>query len=277
MVKTSLLLLAILASANGELNEVPACAYTGISTSCQDYISAGFGMVNWNSNNQNFLDEGICAAYDDGLCAQECTPQEMDGCSSTGSTGAICFTGDSLLTLADGTTTKKFHDLEIGDVILGADRNGTISPSPVLFLPHPENDIVRSFDEIEMVNGMIVRMTRNHLLPLCDGALVTARSLKEGDCVMTKDGEGKVAKTTKDIEAGGIYTAVTENEFLVVDGVVASPFALAHGLVNAYYNLHRAVYKHFPSLMKVPAVVSANSLLAAGAVFAMNAVTASEK
>ena len=113
MVKTSLLLLAILASANGELNEVPACAYTGISTSCQDYISAGFGMVNWNSNNQKVLDEGICAAYDDGLCAQECTEQDMDGCSSvTGSTGAICFTGDSLLTLDDGST-KKFRDLEV--------------------------------------------------------------------------------------------------------------------------------------------------------------------
>ena len=47
--------------------------------------------------------------------------------------------------------------------------------------------------------------------------------------------------------------------------------------MNAYYNLHRAVYKNFPSLMKMPAVVSVNSLLAAGAIFAMNAVTASEK
>ena len=76
----------------------------------------------------------------------------------------------------------------------------------------------------------------------------------------------------------GIYSAVTlDNEFLVVDGVVASPFAMAHGLVNAYYNLHRAVYKTFPSLMKMPAVVSVNSLLGAGAVIAMNAVAASEK
>ena len=37
------------------------------------------------------------------------------------------------------------------------------------------------------------------------------------------------------------------------------------------YNLHRAVYKRFPSLMKMPAVVSANSLLASGAVMVMNA------
>merc|ERR1712078_417677 len=67
-------------------------------------------------------------------------------------------------------------------------------------------------------------------------SLVTARSLKEGDCVMTKDGEDKVAKTTNDVEASGIYTAVTENEFLVVDGVVASPFALAHGIAHSLFD-----------------------------------------
>ena len=100
---------------------------------------------------------------------------------------------------------------------------------------------------------------------------------KAASCLKTVNGDEAV--TSIEIFKGkGIYSAVTlDNEFLVVDGVVASPFALAHGLVNAYYNLHRAVYKNFPSLMKMPAVVSANSLLAAGAVVAMNAVTASEK
>jgi hypothetical protein len=119
---------------------------------------------------------------------------------------------------------------------MGADRNGSVSTSPVLFLPHPENDIVRKFDEIETLKGLTVRMTRNHLLPLCDGSLVTARSLREGDCVMTKDGEDNVAKATQNVEAGGIYTAVTKNEFLVVDGVVASPFALAHGIAHSLFN-----------------------------------------
>ena len=159
---------------------------------------------------------------------------------------------------------------------MGADRDGKISYSPVIFTPHPFNNITRQFDEVKTMNGKVLRMTRNHLIPLCDGSLVTARSLKNGDCVMTKDGEDKVSTTTLNVEAAGIYTAVTKNEFLVVDGVVASPFALAHGLVNAYYNLHRAVYTHFPSLMKMPAVVSANSLLASGAVMAMNAAEPSK-
>jgi hypothetical protein len=125
---------------------------------------------------------------------------------------------------------------QVGDNIQGADRNGTISFSQVIFNPHPFNNITKQFDEIVTINGKVVRMTRNHLLPLCNGGLVTARSVQPGDCVRTVDGEEKVAKTTKNVEASGIYTAVTENEFLVVDGVVASPFALAHGIAHSVFN-----------------------------------------
>ena len=121
-------------------------------------------------------------------------------------------------------------------MILSADRSGKISASPVLFLPHKKNDITRKFDEVTLANGMTVRMTRNHLLPLCDGSLVTARSLKKDDCLMTTSGMSKVATTKHDVEAGGIYTAVTKKEFLVVDGVVASPFALAHGIAHSFFD-----------------------------------------
>ena len=121
-------------------------------------------------------------------------------------------------------------------MILSADRDGIISASPVVFLPHPENDITRKFDEVTLANGMTVRMTRNHLVPLCDGSLVTARSLEEGDCLNTVDGADFVSSTKESIEGRGIYTAVTEDEFLVVDGIVASPFALAHGIAHSFFN-----------------------------------------
>ena len=120
--------------------------------------------------------------------------------------------------------------------VAGADRNGTISYSQVIFNPHPFNNGKHFFVEVVTVNGKMVRMPPNHLLPLCNGGLVTARSLQPGDCVMTADGEEKVAKTTQNVEASGIYTAVTENEFLVVDGVVASPFALAHGIAHSLFD-----------------------------------------
>ena len=154
---------------------------------------------------------------------------------TVGSTGAICFSGDSLLTLED-STGKAFRDLAVGDVILSADRNGKVSPSPVVFLPHNKNNITRQFDQIETASGNVLTMTRNHLLPLCDGTLVTARSLEVGQCLRTVNGEGAVSKVTRDVTAGGVYTAVTANEFLVVNGVVASPFALANGVAYSFYD-----------------------------------------
>ena len=109
--------------------------------------------------------------------------------------------------------------------IKGADRNDTISYSQVIFNPHPANNGTHFFVEVVTVNGKIVSMTPNHLLPLCNGGLVTARSFEEGHCVMTQN-----------VEAGGVYTAVSENEFLVVDGVVVSPFALSHGIAHFLFD-----------------------------------------
>jgi N-acyl-D-aspartate/D-glutamate deacylase len=94
---------------------------------------------------------------------------------------------------------------QVGMNIKGANRNGTISTSEVIFNPHPYNTGTHYFDEVVTVNGKRVRMTRNHLVPTCNGGLVTARSLQPGDCVMTVDGEEKVAKTTQNVEAGSSW------------------------------------------------------------------------
>jgi hypothetical protein len=157
-------------------------------------------------------------------------------CTPAGaSTGATCFPGDATLTLANGNS-KTFRDLIVGDEVLSADRYGTVSASKVVFLPHKLNDIKRNFDRVTTSSGKTLTMTKNHLLPLCDGSLVTARSVAVGQCIKTVDGDETVASLVLDKEFGGVYTAVTENEFLVVNGVVASPFALAHGVAHAYFN-----------------------------------------
>ena len=185
----------------------------------------------------------------------------------------VCFSGDSTVQLASGAT-KTMADLEVGDSILSADAAGKLSYSDVAFLPHGANSEAADFVKVTTESGNAVKATPTHLLVSCDGSLVQA---KAAACLRTVNGDEAVT-SIESFKANGIYSAVTlDNEFLVVDGVVASPFGMAHGIVNAYYNLHRAVYKNFPSLMKMPAVVSVNSLLAAGAIFAMNAVTASEK
>jgi hypothetical protein len=54
--------------------------------------------------------------------------------------------------------------------------------------------------------------------------------------VHTVDGHDTVVRTAKNLMRDGIYTAVTKKEFLVVNGVVASPFALAHGVAHSFFD-----------------------------------------
>jgi len=153
----------------------------------------------------------------------------------------------------------------IGDRVLTANADGALSYSPVVFLPHGANSQDAEFVELVTSGGKNLKATPMHLVQTCGGALAYAGGLKAGNCLMTVDGDESV-KSVARVAAKGLHTAVTENEFLVVNGVVASPFAVAHGITHAFYGLHRALYKLVPSFMKSPAVVTANALLGYAAV-----------
>lgn len=200
---------------------------------------------------------------------------EEEGCSFSGTCYGsndddddVCFSGDSIIQLASGAT-KAMADLEVGDSVLSADATGKLSFSDVVFLPHGTNSKNAEFVAVTTESGKIVKATPSHLLQACDGSLVQA---KAASCLRTVDGAESV-KSINRFKAEGIYTAVTlKNEFLVVDGVVASPFAMAHTLADAYYNAHRALYALSPSLVKVPSMLSANSLVGAAAVYVMRSL-----
>ena len=49
----------------------------------------------------------------------------------------------------------------------------------------------------------------------------------------------------------GVYTIVTNEEFIVVNGIVASSFGANHMLANLYYNVHRALYAWAPGLLSI--------------------------
>lgn len=157
------------------------------------------------------------------------TPTPSGGGSRT------CFARNDTVQLESGGI-KDLSDLAIGDRILSCDRNGNFEYSPVVFLPHAPNLTPTAFLEVETSGQKSVRMTRSHLLPLCShGALVPAKSLAVGHCVRTKDGEETIS-SIKSVTLEGVFTAVTEKEFLVVNGIVASPFSSLAGVVHALYD-----------------------------------------
>jgi hypothetical protein len=201
----------------------PTCSYAGYCDLTCDYCDEGDDGA------------GDDAGGDDGGAGTNDDAGGDDGGSGTnGGGGHTCFSGDDKVQLESGDM-KHFRDVKVGDSILSANRDGVTSYSNVIFLPHGENDQRANFVEINTVSGKVIKMTRGHLIPLCSGDLKTAAAIEKGACLRTIHGEDEVLNAT-DVILNGVYTAVTENEFVVVNGIIASPFAASSGLVHAYYN-----------------------------------------
>ena len=66
---------------------------------------------------------------------------------------------------------------------------------------------------------------------------------------MTVTGEERVT-SVENVSGEGVYTVVTNGEFVVVNGIIASSFGANHMMANLYYNVHRIIYAAAPSLLK---------------------------
>jgi hypothetical protein len=178
--------------------------------------------------------------------------------TSSGSSSNSCFAGSESVMLADGST-KAISEVVVGDSILSADANGNAKFSNVIAVPHDRNNELATFTQISTAAGDI-KMTSEHLVMVdeaCNGsnALKTASSVEAGMCLVSTSGSQSV-ESVKTVQGHGIYSVVTEEEFVVVNGFVASPFAVNHAVANAYYNVIRAV----PSLMNFDVVKQASMM-----------------
>ena len=149
--------------------------------------------------------------------------------------------------------TKAISEVQVGDRILSADVQGKTSFSDVVYVPHSANTIEAMFVVLTTESGRSVKMTTNHILPAgqCGAAMSVRRAdaVSMGDCVMTVDGAEKVMDMVT-MQGKGIYTVVTNEEYLVVNGIVATPFGgINPTLANIYYNLHRLMYALMPKMV----------------------------
>jgi hypothetical protein len=164
----------------------------------------------------------------------------------------VCFAGTETVELENGEM-KAISEVTVGDCILAADIDGTTSYSTVVALAHPKNNEVASFVHIE-TDSTDIKVTPAHLVMSSVGcvspmALTKAADVAVNSCLLTTGGPSKVTSATIVVEAG-IYSVVTEKELIVVNGVVASPFAVSHEIGNAYYGIHRTLMNFFPALLK---------------------------
>jgi hypothetical protein len=109
-----------------------------------------------------------------------------------------------------------------------------------------------------------LKLTPDHLLlgGSCEHyltlTLVRADSLAPGHCLQTEAGR-EVLTAVAQVRGRGVYTVVplAADKLLVVNGVVASPFAGNHALANAWYSLHRALHRALPGTRVSPLLLSA--------------------
>ena len=172
---------------------------------------------------------------------------------SSDSAEKACFAGSETLSLESGEM-RAISDVRVGDRVLSADAAGRTSYSDVVFVPHRANSDDALFTHITTASGRDIKMTPSHIIlagPCHSSAplpLTYASSVSVGDCVMTESGEDMVS-TVETVQGKGLYTVVTKEEYVVVNGIIASPFAANHMLANLYYNIHRLVYATAPSLL----------------------------
>ncbi len=161
-----------------------------------------------------------------------------------------CFAGSDSVLIKSGQQ-KLLSDVEIGDVVLTSNNNGILSYSPVIALPHKRNYYETDFIQIYTEMGRDIKLTSNHLLPYgsCNMAgklsLGYAKYAKKGECVITIDGVKKITDI-KVIRSEGLYTVVTQNEYIVVNGIIASPFSHNHVVAHSFYNIFRFLYSITP-------------------------------
>jgi hypothetical protein len=76
---------------------------------------------------------------------------------------------------------------------------------------------------------------------------------------MSVSGEERIS-AVEVVPGQGLYTIMTKEEYVVVNGIIASPFAVKHMMANLYYNMHRSVYESAPALCDSSIIRTANEV-----------------
>lgn len=165
-----------------------------------------------------------CGNWNNSVCAQwKCA-------GSFALNEAKCFPEDATVLVNFETgATKLMKDLQIGDQLIGWDfsTNQPVVDSVYAFI-HRFVDTQANMIEFALTgadSSSKLVASPEHLLFACDGTAVLSEDLKEGDSVKTTDGCQTVQSAVK-VQRRGMYAPATHTGTLIVNGVVASNYAV---------------------------------------------------
>ena len=174
----------------------------------------------------------------------------LDGCLKKNE-GKGCFSKDSKIKLEDGSF-KDITDVKNGDRILSySPQKDEFIYSPVVYIIHEKNNDLSTFIDILTEKNKKIRMTSNHLIPIIKEnkiELISADKIVINDIIKTIDGDEKIISMEKVFDSG-LYTLITLEEYIVVDNIVVSPFAISHIMGQFYYSMYRGLFKISPKIL----------------------------
>lgn len=188
---------------------------------------------------------GVCSSCSSGY-----------NCNGDNCVKSSCFASTETVELKNGQI-KALSDVELGDSILTASLDGKNTQfSEVVAMPHGAglNDVKATFVHIQTSSGRGIKMTLDHLVLAKTASestfhLVQAGTLVVGQYIATIDTE-KIITSIDLMVQKGISTVVTSTGgLIVVNGIIASPFAVNHDLADSFYNIHRVVYYFSPKVL----------------------------
>ena len=174
-----------------------------------------------------------------------------------------CFAGSETVLLESGES-RALSLVQVGDRVLAANSQHDTMFSEVIFIPHGANTESAVFVHLTTASSRDVKMTPDHILP--SGAcgtplpLVYASEVSVGDCIRTVSGEEEVLKI-ESVVGEGVYTIVTNEEYIVVNSIITSSFGGNHMMANLYYNVHRLVYAIAPNILTSSSLIRYNEVM----------------
>lgn len=215
---------------------------------------------NWYFDDDLTAKNGVNVAAETRLNEAELRPhlRSLHGkiCSVVSAAGyllavATCFSGTETVALEDGSL-KELQDVLVGDRVLGSDADGSLGFSSVVALAHKRNNIATEFVILSTSSMIEVALTLDHLLlgGDCSGemTLTAASSIKLGYCILTVNGPAPVVDIAMETRKG-VYSIITEKEYVIISGAIASPFAFNHWLPHRYYDFYRFLSAFFAPVL----------------------------
>lgn len=190
----------------------------------------------------------------------QCTSMTSGGGYTPPRNFLACFPGSETVRVHKNGRQEltRLDSIRVGEKVSTAGADGVVRVSDVVAVPHTKQSSKRRiyFVLIAVKSGMSIRVTPDHLLVggSCDPAvyvnqmpLILAGRVTTNSCLLTEEGLQEVEFTAGHWD-DSYFTLVPIDEYVVVNGFIASPFSWSHQVGHSFYNIHRFLFIKFPML-----------------------------